>query len=125
MELGEGLAGAFCGRWLRLNGATVVKIEDATTGGDRLRREDLTPDGWRRSTRRSMFAALHAGKRSVALGVRQRGRAGRARRAARAHVVVSSFTRDEMLEAGLTEVLLDPPGERVTVSCTPFGLDGP
>ena len=36
VELGEGLAGAYCGRWLRLNGATVIKIEDATSGGDRL-----------------------------------------------------------------------------------------
>ena len=126
VELGEGLAGAFCGRWLRLNGATVIKIEDATTGGDRLRREDLTADGWRRSTRRSMFAALHAGKESVALDYgSDDGQAALAEQLARAHVVVSSFTRDEMLEAGLTELLLDPPGERVTVSCTPFGLDGP
>jgi benzylsuccinate CoA-transferase BbsE subunit len=126
VELGEGLAGAYCGRWLRLNGATVIKIEDSTTGGDRLRHEDLTPDGWRRSTRRSMFAALHSGKQSVMLDYSSdAGQKELSKQVARAHVVVSSFTRDEMLENGLTEVLLDPSGERITVSCTPFGLDGP
>ena len=45
VELGGGLAAAYCGRWLRLHGATVIKIEDATTDGDRLRRED--PDAGR------------------------------------------------------------------------------
>lgn len=126
VELGEGLAAAYCGRWLRLHGATVIKIEDAAAGGDRLRREDLTADGWRRSARRSMFAALHAGKESVPIDFAADGaRADVAWQLARAHVVVSGLGRDAMDEAGLTDDLLDPPGERVTVACTPFGLDGP
>ena len=126
VELGEGLAAAYCGRWLRLHGATVVKIEDATTDGDRLRREDLTPDGWRRSNRRSMFAALHAGKESVSLDFGSaEGQSELHDQLFRANVVISSFTRDELLERGLTEALFDLPGDRVAVSCTPFGLDGP
>ena len=126
VELGEGLAAAYCGRWLRLHGATVIKIEDATSGGDRLRREDLTPDGWRRSERRSMFAALHAGKESVSLDYgSDEGQSELHDQLFRADVVISSFTRDELLERGLSEALFDLPGERVAVSCTPFGLDGP
>ena len=126
VELGEGLAAAYCGRWLRLNGATVIKVEDAAAGGDRLRREDLRPDGWRRSTGMSLFAALNAGKQSLALDLRtEAGRAALDEQLTRAHVAVSGFARRELEELGLSTALLEPPPDRISVSCTPFGLTGP
>ena len=127
IEIGEGLAGAYCGRWLRLHGAAVGKVEDARSGGDRLRREDLFPDGWRHSTGMTMFAALHAGKESVALDLGAReGVAELRRRIAAADVVVTSLQPDELGALGLRDLVLgDGAGDAVVVSCTPFGLDGP
>lgn len=126
IELGQGLAAGYCGRWLRLHGAHVVKLEDPAIGGDRLRREDLLPDGWRYSEDMSMFAALHAGKESVALGLGPGGDRSRLEALlAEADVVVSGLTRRELRNHGLESLLLEPPDDRIVVACTPFGLDGP
>ena len=124
VELGSGLAAAHCGRWLRLHGANVIKVEPPE--GDRLRHEDLTPDGWRHSEAMTLFAAMHAGKRSHVLDIDSpEGRAALDPLLDGAQVIVSSFTRTELARLGLTDRLTQPHGEQLLISCTPYGLDGP
>ncbi|MEX2373043.1 MAG: CoA transferase, partial [Dehalococcoidia bacterium] len=61
IEVCDGIAGAFAGRWLALLGADVVKVEPPS--GHPMRRAEPLFDG----DRSVLFEILNAGKRSVTL----------------------------------------------------------
>src|SRR6266508_6321589 len=121
LEVGNYMAGPFCGMQLADLGADVVKIEDPR-GGDRARRLEPLVDG-----ESGNFVRLNRGKRSVALDLKQEAGAEIFRRlAARADVVVENLRPGTMRDLGLEpQALLDANPRLVYAAVTGWGLDGP
>jgi crotonobetainyl-CoA:carnitine CoA-transferase CaiB-like acyl-CoA transferase len=121
LEVGNYMAGPFCGMQLADLGADVVKIEDPR-GGDLSRRLEPIVDG-----ESGNFVRLNRGKRSVALDLKQEAGAGIFRRLAeRSDVVVENLRPGTMRDLGLApETLLDANPRLVYAAVTGWGLDGP
>ncbi len=121
LEVGNYMAGPFCGMQLADLGADVVKIEDPR-GGDLSRRLEPLVDG-----ESGNFVRLNRGKRSVALDLKQDAGARIFRRlAARADVIVENLRPGTMRDLGLEpQTLLDASPRLIYAAVTGWGLDGP
>ena len=121
LEIGNYMAGPFCGMQLADMGADVVKIEDPR-GGDLTRRLDPIVDG-----ESGNFVRLNRSKRSIALDLKQeKGKAILRRLAARADVIVENLRPGTMRDLGLDpEDLLRENSRLVYASVSGWGLDGP
>ncbi|TMB98847.1 MAG: CoA transferase, partial [Chloroflexi bacterium] len=121
LEVGNYMAGPFCGMQLADLGADVVKVEDPR-GGDLSRRLEPLVDG-----ESGNFIRLNRGKRSVALDLKQDAGAEIFQRLAeRADVVVESFAPGTLdrLGCGWAFVQAVRPSLPL-VSISNFGQDGP
>jgi len=121
LEIGNYMAGPFCGMQLADMGADVVKIEDPR-GGDLSRRLDPIVDG-----ESGNFVRLNRSKRSIAIDLKQKeGKAILLRLAARADVIVENLRPGTMRDLGLDPRDLVRENLRlVYASVTGWGLDGP
>jgi crotonobetainyl-CoA:carnitine CoA-transferase CaiB-like acyl-CoA transferase len=121
LEIGNYMAGPFCGMQLADMGADVVKIEDPR-GGDLSRRLDPIVDG-----ESGNFARLNRSKRSVALDLKQEaGKTVLRRLAAQADVIVENLRPGTMRDLGLDpRDLLRANPRLVYAAVTGWGLDGP
>lgn len=121
LEVGNYMAGPFCGMQLADLGADVVKIEDPR-GGDLSRRLEPMVDG-----ESGNFVRLNRGKRSVALDLKQEAGVDIFRRLAkRADVIVENLRPGTMRDLGLDpQGLLDASPRLVYAAVTGWGLDGP
>ena len=121
VEVGNYMAGPFCGMQLADMGAAVVKVEDPR-GGDLSRRLAPIVDG-----ESGNFIRINRSKRSVALDLKQ-DEAKRAFRdlAARSDVIVENLRPGTMRDLGLDPRDLLAANERlIYASVTGWGLDGP
>src|SRR3954470_17635750 len=107
VEIGDRIAGAYCGKLLVDAGADVVKVEPPA--GDPLRRFTATGAVPRAGTDSPLFRYLNAGKRSVT--------AASDELLAGADVVITS--------GGIDEARLDSSPQCVVVSISDFGSTGP
>jgi formyl-CoA transferase len=121
LEVGNYMAGPFCGMQLADLGADVVKIEDPR-GGDLSRRLEPLVDG-----ESGNFVRLNRGKRSVALDLKQDAGAEIFRRLAeRTDVIVENLRPGTMRDLGLDpQSLLDANPRLIYAAVTGWGLDGP
>src|SRR6266849_7661141 len=121
LEVGNYMAGPFCGMQLADLGADVIKIEDPR-GGDLSRRLEPLVDG-----ESGNFVRLNRGKRSVALDLKQEAGAQIFRRLAdRADVIVENLRPGTMRDLGLDpQALLEANPRLVYAAVTGWGLDGP
>jgi len=121
LEVGNYMAGPFCGMQLADLGADVIKIEDPR-GGDLSRRLEPFVDG-----ESGNFVRLNRGKRSVALDLKQEAGADIFRRLSeRADVIVENLRPGTMRDLGLEpQALMDTNPRLVYAAVTGWGLDGP
>lgn len=121
LEIGNYMAGPFCGMQLVDMGADVVKVEDPR-GGDLTRRLDPLVDG-----ESGNFVRLNRSKRSIALDLKQgAGKAVLRRLASQADVIVENLRPGTMRDLGLDpEDLIREYPRLVYASVTGWGLDGP
>src|SRR5581483_9285011 len=121
LEVGNYMAGPYCGMQLADLGADVVKIEDPR-GGDLSRRLEPIVDG-----ESGNFVRLNRSKRSIALDLkRDAAREVFRRLAARSDVIVENLRPGTMRDLGLDpRELLDANPRLVYAAVTGFGLDGP
>ena len=121
LEVGNYMAGPFCGMQLADLGADVIKVEDPR-GGDLSRRLEPIVDG-----ESGNFVRLNRGKRSIALDLkRPAGNAAFRRLAAQADVIVENLRPGTMSDLGLApRELLDANPRLIYAAVTGWGLDGP
>ena len=121
LEIGNYMAGPFCGMQLADLGADVVKVEDPR-GGDLARRLEPIVDG-----ESGNFVRINRSKRSIALDLkRDSGKAVFRRLAARADVIVENLRPGTMRDLGLApQDLLDASPRLIYAAVTGWGLDGP
>ncbi|CAN5228005.1 CoA transferase [soil metagenome] len=121
LEIGNYLAGPFCGMQLADLGAGVVKIENPA-GGDLSRLIDPLVDG-----ESGNFVRLNRNKRSLALDLKRDGGKALLRRlAATADVIVENLRPGTMRDLGLApEDLLRENARLVYCAVTGWGQDGP
>ena len=122
LDMSRLLPGPMCTWYLQGMGAEVIKVEDPA-GGDYLRH--MPPhrsDGFN-----AWFAAINAGKQSVALNLRRPShQAALEALIAQADVLVESFRPGVMARLGMApEALRDRYPRLVICSITGFGQDGP
>ncbi len=125
LELGEGIAPAFCGKLLAALGADVIKVEPPT--GDRCRRVGPFARDQTGSESSLLFLYLNTSKRGITLDLTTPTGADLFRQlAAAADIVVEGLGagRLETLGLGYGVLARDNPGLILT-SITPFGDDGP
>ena len=125
VELGDGIAGAYCAKLLAQYGARVVKIEPR--GGDRTRRAGPFSDGSVSGDSSGLFLYLNGGKQGVTLELATRdGRTLLERLLRLADIFVESLAPGVLAELGFDdERLAATRPSLVTVSVTPFGQAGP
>ena len=121
LEVGNYMAGPYCGMQLADLGADVVKIEDPR-GGDLSRRLDPIVDG-----ESGNFVRINRSKRSVALDLkRDSAREVMRRLAARSDVIVENLRPGTMRDLGLDpRDLLDANPRLIYAAVTGWGLSGP
>jgi formyl-CoA transferase len=121
LEVGNYMAGPFCGMQLADMGADVVKIEDPR-GGDLSRRLEPIVDG-----ESGNFVRINRSKRSVALDLKKdAGKDAFRRLASRADVIVENLRPGTMRDLGLDpRALLDANTRLIYAAVTGWGLDGP
>ena len=121
LEVGNYMAGPFCGMQLADLGADVVKVEDPR-GGDLARRLEPIVHG-----ESGNFVRINRSKRSIALDLkRDAGKEVFRRLAARADVVVENLRPGTMRDLGLApRDLLDANPRLIYAAVTGWGLDGP
>src|SRR6266851_4480164 len=121
LEVGNYMAGPFCGMQLADLGADVVKVEDPR-GGDLARRLEPMVDG-----ESGNFVRLNRSKRSIALDLkRDAAKAVFRRLAARADVIVENLRPGTMRDLGLApRDLLDANPRLIYAAVTGWGQDGP
>jgi formyl-CoA transferase len=121
LEVGNYMAGPFCGLQLADLGADVVKVEDPR-GGDLSRRLEPRVDG-----ESGQFVRINRDKRSLALDLKSAdGRGLFGRLAERADVVVENLRPGTMRDLGLDpHDLVERNPRLVYCAVTGFGLDGP
>jgi crotonobetainyl-CoA:carnitine CoA-transferase CaiB-like acyl-CoA transferase len=125
IEVGEGVAPAWCCRWLAAFGAEVTKIEPP--GGDPLRRFRLPDEPFADPDAGVLFSYLNTGKRFTTLDLdSDDGRTALRSLAAAGDILVHTFTPERLAALGLDINALrrEHPG-LVEVGLTPFGSDGP
>lgn len=126
LDLGSGLAGAWCARMFAGFGADVIRVE-APDGSDPLRQAaPFDPAGADAETRPAHLWH-NAGKRSLALDMDgDEGRGLLARLLARCDVLVETLDADRRAGLGLEPADTGARHPRlVHVTVTPFGLEGP
>lgn len=121
LEVGNYMAGPYCGMQLADLGADVVKIEDPR-GGDLSRRLEPIVDG-----ESGNFVRINRSKRSVALDLkRDSAREVFKRLAARSDVIVENLRPGTMRDLGLDpRDLLDANPRLIYAAVTGWGLSGP
>ena len=121
VEIGNYMAGPYCGMQLADLGADVVKVEHPTAGDLARLLEPLA------SGESGNFARLNRDKRSLAIDLkREEGRAIFRRLAERADVIVENLRPGTMDDLGLPPAsLLEANPRLVYVAVTGWGLDGP
>ena len=121
VEIGNYMAGPYCGMQLADLGADVVKVEHPTAGDLARLLEPLA------SGESGNFARLNRDKRSLAIDLkREEGRAIFRRLAGRADVIVENLRPGTMDDLGLPPAsLLEANPRLVYVAVTGWGLDGP
>ncbi|HEU5286835.1 MAG TPA: CoA transferase, partial [Candidatus Limnocylindria bacterium] len=121
LEVGNYMAGPYCGMQLADLGADVVKIEDPR-GGDLSRRLEPMVDG-----ESGNFVRINRSKRSVALDLkRDSAREVFRRLAARSDVIVENLRPGTMGDLGLDpRDLLDANPRLIYAAVTGWGLSGP
>ena len=121
LEVGNYMAGPFCGMQLADLGADVIKIEDPR-GGDLSRRLEPIVDG-----ESGNFVRLNRGKRSIALDLKRDASKDAFRRlAGHADVIVENLRPGTMRDLGLApRDLLDANPRLIYAAVTGWGLDGP
>ncbi len=125
LELGDGIAPAFCGKLLAALGADVIKVEPPT--GDLCRRVGPFARDQTDPESSLLFLYLNTSKRGITLDLTTPTGAHLFRRlAAAADIVVEGLGagRLEMLGLGYGVLARDNPGLILT-SITPFGDEGP
>jgi crotonobetainyl-CoA:carnitine CoA-transferase CaiB-like acyl-CoA transferase len=121
VELGDRIAGAYCGKLLRDAGATVVKVEPAQ--GSPSRSYTATRSSVAPGEHAPLFGYLNAGKRSVAADLDTPVVADLV---AGADIVILSATRAAAERAGWERERLVAPGSaRIVVTISEFGWTGP
>lgn len=121
LELGQLIAGPFCGQMLGDFGADVIKIE--TVGdGDPMRKWGISVDG-----RSLSWAVIARNKRSIAIDLRSdEGRGLALELAAQSDIVVENFRVGTLERLGLGWDVLHAQNPRtVLVRISGFGQDGP
>jgi len=121
LEIGNYMAGPFCGMQLADLGAAVVKVENPA-GGDLARLLEPVVDG-----ESGNFARLNRGKRSIAVDLKRApGKDVFRRLAAWADVIVENLRPGTMRELGLApDELLQRNPRLVYCAVTGWGQDGP
>ena len=121
LEVGNYMAGPFCGMQLADMGADVVKVEDPR-GGDLSRRLEPMKNG-----ESGNFVRINRSKRSIALDLKKdAGKAAFRRLAARADVIVENLRPGTMRDLALDpRALLDANPRLIYAAVTGWGLDGP
>lgn len=121
LEVGNYMAGPFCGMQLADLGADVVKVEDPR-GGDLARRLEPIVGG-----ESGNFVRINRSKRSIALDLkRDAGKEVFRRLALRADVIVENLRPGTMRDLGLApRDLLDANPRLIYAAVTGWGLDGP
>ena len=121
IEVGNYMAGPFCGMQLADLGADIVKVE-SPRGGDFARLLEPLANG-----ESGNFARLNRDKRSLAIDLKHaEGREVFRRLARHADVIVENLRPGTMDELGLSpRSLLAANPRLVYVALTGFGLDGP
>ena len=121
LEIGNYMAGPYCGMQLADLGADVVKVEEPVAG-DLSRRMPPLIDG-----QSGQFPRLNRGKRSLALDLKApEGRDAFARVVARADVIVENLRPGTMADLGLAPADLLRANDRlVYAAISGWGLDGP
>ncbi|TMF61189.1 MAG: CoA transferase [Chloroflexi bacterium] len=121
VEIGNYMAGPFCGMQLADLGADVVKVEHPKAGDLARLLEPLA------SGESGNFARLNRDKRSLAIDLkREEGREVFKRLAGRADVIVENLRPGTMDDLGLSPAsLLQANARLVYVAVTGWGLDGP
>ena len=125
IELAEGIAGPYAGRWLAALGADVIKVERTT--GDPSRAFGPWPGDLPDDETSGLFLYLNGDKRSITLNLdTSDGREILHELARSAEIVIESFEPGYLAERGLGYDVLsadNPP--LVMISITPFGQTGP
>jgi len=126
LELGEGVAAAYCARLFADFGADVIKVESPGEG-DVTRRWGPFPGDAPDPEKSGLFEFLNTNKRGLSLDVeRPEGRALLERLAARADLVIEDLPAKRARELGLEwPALADANENLVQVSITPYGRTGP
>ena len=121
IEVGNYMAGPFCGMQLADLGADVVKVEEPTAG-DLARRMPPIKDG-----ESGNFARLNRGKRSLALDLKApEGRDIFRRLARRSDVIVENLRPGTMADLGLAPADLMKENDRlIYAAISGWGQDGP
>src|SRR2546430_1719861 len=121
VEVGNYMAGPFCGMQLADLGAEVIKIEHPR-GGDLARFLEPFVDG-----ESGNFARLNRDKRSVAIDLkREKGQQIFRQLAKTADIIVENLRPGTMADLGLSPAsLMEADPHLVYVAVTGFGLDGP
>ncbi len=121
LEVGNYMAGPYCGMQLADLGADVVKVEDPR-GGDLSRRLEPIVDG-----ESGNFVRLNRSKRSIALDLkREAAREIFHLLAGRSDVIVENLRPGTMRDLGLDpRELLDANPRLIYAAVTGWGLDGP
>ena len=125
IELAEGIAGPFAGRWLAALGADVIKVEPPT--GDASRAFGPWPGDVPGDETSGLFLYLNGSKRGLTLNLdTSDGRAILAELAATADIIIESSTPGRLDQLGLGyEALSRDRPQLVMASITPFGQTGP
>ena len=125
IELAEGIAGPYAGRWLAALGADVIKVEPLL--GDASRAFGPWPGDLPDDDSSGLFLYLNGAKRSLTLNLdTSDGRAILSELAATADIVIESFTPGYLAERGLAyDDLARERPQLVMASITPFGQTGP
>ncbi len=121
LEIGNYMAGPYCGMQLADLGADVVKVEDPR-GGDLSRRLEPMVDG-----ESGNFVRINRSKRSIALDLKQEAARDAFRvLAGRSDVVVENLRPGTMRDLGLDpRDLLDANPRLIYAAVTGWGLSGP
>ncbi|HEX5939240.1 MAG TPA: CoA transferase [Dehalococcoidia bacterium] len=126
LELGEGVAGALCGKFLRDYGAEVIKVE-APANGDTTRRVGPFPNDEPDSEKSALFLYLNAGKKSLTLDIdSDDGRDVIRRLVLEVEAIVETFPPGFLAASGLPfDDLRRRKPRLLMTSITPFGQTGP
>ena len=125
LELGEQVAGPYCGKVLANLGAEVIKVEPPK--GDTSRRMGPFPGDAYHNEKSALFLALNANKRGITLDFDNPADARRALELAEsADIVIDSYPPGALERWGLGyEALRRANPDTIVTSITPFGLWGP